>query len=58
MLAHLIEAGDWLWTKEACPPGDDYKADLLALDVLLAEGLITRETVQHGRSRGVRWRAV
>ena len=56
LLASLGEAHpEKLWTRDVCPPGDDYKADRAALDELLAAGEVTKESVQDGRTRGIRW---
>jgi hypothetical protein len=44
-----------LWTRDVCPPADNYKAARAALDELFAEGKVTKEKVAEGNLRGVRW---
>lgn len=52
----LVAADDWLWTKEVCGTGDEYKANKRVLELMEREGEVESRHSQEGRTRGYQWR--
>ncbi|MGR2751495.1 AAA family ATPase [Agromyces arachidis] len=53
--AKLLAAEEWLWTKEVCGTGEEYKANKIVLELMEREGEVESRS-QGGRNRGYQWR--